>query len=561
MKCKFCQAELEPNSSVCPECGKDNLKDNLKGLKITALVLVCAVMLVLLAGLVCYGVTGSFIPWQGSDGVDETTGSTGSTEAVSTEVSIITADGTLTVDSDELDAYMDQVAVTMGDHELTNSELQLYYWLAAYNEEDLDSTVSLTEQVYDEETGKTWHEYCIEQAVDAWKEVTLMSDAAGKAGFEMPAEYQEYLDSMEEELEYYVEIYVYYYGYDLEDVDDLIQSMYGPGCTYEDYYNYCYNYYYGGLYWSEVADSIEVSDAEINAYFEANEESLANDYSLSITKDFGNMIDARNILIGVVTTTDDENAIVEDWDATLQAAQAVYDLYLAGDQTEESFLALVEDYSEDENTNTIGGLYTDLYKGSMAEVDVRHILITPEGGTLNDDGYTYTYTDEEWDAAYTEAEAILNEWLGGDMTEESFAELANANSADSDGTDGGLYTDVYMGQMVANFEDWCFDSSRQTGDYGIVQTEYGYHIMYFVRADREVDDWLSDESRVFGDVAMLKTDDGYQIVWFLEAEPAWIRYSRYGVQAEQAQEQLDALMEETSVTVNEDQMVICDMLG
>jgi len=34
--------------------------------------------------------------------------------------------------------------------------------------------------------------------------------------------------------------------------------------------------------------------------------------------------------------------------------------------------------------------------------------------------------------------------------------------------------------MVSEFEDWCFDPSRQAGDTGIVQTSYGYHVMYFV---------------------------------------------------------------------------------
>ena len=37
--------------------------------------------------------------------------------------------------------------------------------------------------------------------------------------------------------------------------------------------------------------------------------------------------------------------------------------------------------------------------------------------------------------------------------------------------------------MVAAFNDWCFDSSRQPGDTGIVETDYGYHIMYFVGTD------------------------------------------------------------------------------
>ena len=34
--------------------------------------------------------------------------------------------------------------------------------------------------------------------------------------------------------------------------------------------------------------------------------------------------------------------------------------------------------------------------------------------------------------------------------------------------------------MVEPFEDWCFDETRAAGDYGLVKTKYGYHVMYFV---------------------------------------------------------------------------------
>ena len=34
--------------------------------------------------------------------------------------------------------------------------------------------------------------------------------------------------------------------------------------------------------------------------------------------------------------------------------------------------------------------------------------------------------------------------------------------------------------MVANFNDWCYDDARTAGETGIVETEYGYHVMYFV---------------------------------------------------------------------------------
>ncbi len=126
-----------------------------------------------------------------------------------------------------------------------------------------------------------------------------------------------------------------------------------------------------------------------------------------------------------------------------------------------------EEYTE--NGVTKDGVY----------VDVRHILIRPEGGTTDEEGNT-TYSDEEWEACRTAAQEILDQWLAGEQTEESFGELANQHSADSDGTDGGLYEDVQEGQMVPNFNDWCFDENRQVGDYDLVQTEFGYHVMYFV---------------------------------------------------------------------------------
>ena len=33
--------------------------------------------------------------------------------------------------------------------------------------------------------------------------------------------------------------------------------------------------------------------------------------------------------------------------------------------------------------------------------------------------------------------------------------------------------------MVEEFNDWCFDASRMPGDYGLVKTRFGSHIMYF----------------------------------------------------------------------------------
>ena len=110
-------------------------------------------------------------------------------------------------------------------------------------------------------------------------------------------------------------------------------------------------------------------------------------------------------------------------------------------------------------------------------VNVRHILLT----------------SDEWgsaEKAKAQAEKLLEQWKSGDMTKESFALLALAYSADAGSYyNGGLYENVTEGRMVASFNDWCFDESRQPGDTEIVETTYGYHVMYFVGDG--LDQWQS----------------------------------------------------------------------
>ena len=103
-----------------------------------------------------------------------------------------------------------------------------------------------------------------------------------------------------------------------------------------------------------------------------------------------------------------------------------------------------------------------------------------EGGTSDDSG-NITYSEEEKAAAKATAEELLNQWKSGEATEDSFAALATEKSSDTGSTaNGGLYEDIYPNQMVASFNDWCFAEGRKAGDTGIVETQYGYHVMYFV---------------------------------------------------------------------------------
>ena len=103
-------------------------------------------------------------------------------------------------------------------------------------------------------------------------------------------------------------------------------------------------------------------------------------------------------------------------------------------------------------------------------VNIRHILVKASSDA----------SDEEKAAAKETAQGYLDEFLDSDQTEDDFADLAEKYSEDTgSASNGGLYEDVQKGQMVKPFEEWCFDASRKPGDSGIVETDYGYHVMYF----------------------------------------------------------------------------------
>ena len=131
-------------------------------------------------------------------------------------------------------------------------------------------------------------------------------------------------------------------------------------------------------------------------------------------------------------------------------------------------------FTENEEAYASSGLTRD-----NKSVDVRHVLIMPEGAT-SENIRTETFDEAAWEASRQKAEALLEQWEKGDKSEDTFAAMAMEHSQDGSASSGGLYTGVTEGQMVQAFNDWCFDDIRQPGDYGLVKTEFGYHLMFFV---------------------------------------------------------------------------------
>lgn len=148
-------------------------------------------------------------------------------------------------------------------------------------------------------------------------------------------------------------------------------------------------------------------------------------------------------------------------------------------------------------------------------VSARHILVKYSDDATNKVN-SATATEEQKNAAKAKAEQLLADY-NKNPTEDNFASLATNNSTDTGSkNNGGLYENIKQGQMVPSFNDWIFDINRKPGDTGIVQSSYGYHVMYFVKASDRTS-WQADCATAVAkqkftdfDTNILGDDGGYK---------------------------------------------------
>lgn len=130
----------------------------------------------------------------------------------------------------------------------------------------------------------------------------------------------------------------------------------------------------------------------------------------------------------------------------------------------------VEDYFTDKEAYLVADGIT---KKSGDSHRVRHILVPIEP--------EQEATEADWEKCRQKAQAILDEWLAGEATEESFAALAMEKSEDPGSVNyGGLYQGLTEGtSFLLPFKNWYLDKNRQPGDCELIKTTAGYHVMYY----------------------------------------------------------------------------------
>ena len=431
-------------------------------------------------------------------------------------------------------------ALTVGGTKVSAAELNHYYvdsinnFLGQAGEMvslfGLDTTKPLDEQFYDEAEEQTWADYFLDQASVSAQNMYAIYNAAKAEGYKLSDEAKETIDANIENMELYATMYGF------GSVDAYIGAMYGEGCNADTFRQYAEVQLIAQDYAADKNESLTYDDAAIraeeaenfnaysaftyNSYYLAassfyeggTEDEQGNKTYTDAEKEAGRAAAeaAANSLLTATTAeeldaaiaaleinAEVENAkstrynntqyanvssVLRDW---VTADRKAGDITVIPNESTTHNHAEGEECTGDDGTTVVNGYYVVRFEGkddNLTElVNVRHILVSFEGGTTDETTGTTTYSDKEKQLAKVKADEILASFTAGEQTEEAFAALATEKTTDPGSKEtGGLYENVYPGQMVTAFNDWCFDSARKTGDTGIVETEYGYHIMYFV---------------------------------------------------------------------------------
>lgn len=167
------------------------------------------------------------------------------------------------------------------------------------------------------------------------------------------------------------------------------------------------------------------------------------------------------------TTATTEIGKLESSAAYTEDATDDYMKWLLAQETKALDIKMVDDSSESEYSKTVYMMLEPLHLDERDTESVAHILIRAEKEKA---------TEEEIAAAKAKAEEALAKFKAGETTLEAFEELAKTYNEDS----SCVYENFPEGQMVEEFEAWAFDEARKAGDVEIVQTEFGFHVMYYI---------------------------------------------------------------------------------
>ncbi len=319
-----------------------------------------------------------------------------------------------------------------------------------------------------------------------------------------------------------------------KSVGEIMEANYGIGVNLATYRKFLEDSMLASQWETEKRDSFTYTQAEYDAYYNEHKDDIDTvnyrAYSFSPEASDENAteeekktkLDAAKVkadaLLATITdeasfntlvaaaVPEDQAAAYQDPDATLRKESALSGL----SEAQKTWLAAADRKAGDKTLVDNGNGYDVLYfisrqRDVYHKANVRHILVKFK----DDKGEaTQTPTDAQKETAKKAAQDILDQWKKGEATEASFEALAKEKTEDDGSKDsGGLYESIGKNEMVKPFEEWCLDTARKTGDIELVETEYGYHVIYFI-SNKDTEAWVDTVRSKLVEEAFTAYSDG-----------------------------------------------------
>ena len=341
----------------------------------------------------------------------------------------------------------------------------------------------------------TWGDYYMDQTKTQLQQITVLYERALKDGIKLDKEDTDEIDSYIQEMKDNAS------QTGEEDFDAFLNENFGEGVTEAVVRSMYERQMLAMKYFQNYQDNLEFTDDEIEAAYEKDKDSYdtfhfvictveaeADDSGMPTDDAMAAAKEKAEAMLEKVQDGDGE--AIDRMKAAAENEDDVQSYDMDGSEVASNqipFESWLKDADRKAGDTTVSemqgyGYFVVLFEGRERDdeptVNVRHILIQAEDA--DGDG---EISDAEYEVAKAQIEEIRSQWETGDKTEDSFAALAEEYSADPGSVDnGGLYENVYNGQMVDTFNDFCFDPDRKAGDVGIVQNTVhgGYHLIYFV---------------------------------------------------------------------------------
>lgn len=432
------------------------------------------------------------------------------------------------------------IAAHVGDRELNTVELNYYYidavnsfyneWYGYYSENTdsylqamgLDTSKPLNEQIYDEETGKTWADYFIDEAIAQAANDYAMYDLAVAENFTLPEEDKTSFDNTIKNLETYATIYGY------NSADKYLSAVYGYGSSLKGYSEYYERSVIAAAYYTAHEDTFTYTAEDRNTYA-ADKAATFNSYTYDSvylsytyfreggTKDEDGKVtytDAENEaarqtmketaeqlatatsvtelkekVAAVKVTEGNTISVTENKNTLYSSINATLAEWLSDESRQDGDIAAIPNEStstdaDGNETTIVNGYYVVIYHSctdnTSAMANMGYIYVPYQGGTENEETEEIVYSDEDKANTKKTVEGFLTQWQSGEKTKESLEELANSLIEEEEAEAGGLVEDLHVdSDFDANIMDWILAAERVEGDTEIVEADEGFYLLYY----------------------------------------------------------------------------------